>query len=72
MYWYNPKTRSSERIPSPKTDEEALRILEGDPESDAFVEEYIMLREDGMSVEQAMIFVGQRLRMLHLKYQAVG
>lgn len=47
-------------------------MLEGDPDLDAFVEEYVMLREDGMSVEQSLLFVGQRLRMFHLRCQPVG
>jgi hypothetical protein len=31
-----------------------------------------MLREEGMGVEQAMIFVGHNWRMWHLRYQPVG
>jgi hypothetical protein len=72
MYWYNPKTRSSERISAPTTDEEAIRMLEGDPDSDALVEQYAMLREDGLEVEPALIFVGHRWRIFHLRFQKVG
>jgi hypothetical protein len=72
MYWYNPQTRSSELISAPTTDEEAIELLEGDPNSGALVEHYIMLREDGMEVEQALIFVGHHSRMFHLRFQPVG
>ena len=27
MYWYNPKTRSSERVEAPSTDDQAIRML---------------------------------------------
>jgi hypothetical protein len=31
MHWYNPKARSVEDMPAPTTDEEALKMLSGDP-----------------------------------------
>ena len=31
MYWYNPKTRKMEEISTPKTDAEAIEMLDGDP-----------------------------------------
>jgi len=72
MHWYNPKTRSVEDVPAPSTDEEALGMLSGDPDSGALEEQYVMLREEGMGVEQAMIFVGNRWRMWRLRNQPVG
>ena len=72
MYWYNPMTRSSERIPAPTTDEAAIEMLEGDPDSGPLVQHYVMLRQEGMGIEQAMIFVGHRWRMFHLSFQPVG
>jgi hypothetical protein len=72
MHWYNPKTRSAEDVPAPFTDEEALRMLRGDPNSGAFVEEYERLRDEGMGVGQAMIFVGHKFRLWHLRYQPIG
>jgi len=30
------------------------------------------LRSEGMGIEQAMIFVGHRFRMWHLRYEKVG
>jgi hypothetical protein len=72
MHWYNPKTMSVEDTPAPSTDEEALEILRGDLNSGAFIAEYDRLREEGMGVEQAMIFVGHEFRLRHLRYQPVG
>jgi hypothetical protein len=72
MHWYNPKTRGVEDVPAPITDEEALEMLRGDQNSWALEEHYVVLREEGMGVEQAMIFVGHHCRMWHLRYQPVG
>jgi hypothetical protein len=72
MYWYNPKTRSAEDVSAPSTDEEALGMLSGDPNSWALEEHYVVLREEGKGVEQAMILVGHHSRMWHLRYQPVG
>ncbi len=72
MHWYNPKTRSVEDVPAPSTDEEAVEMLSGDPNSAAFAERYIRLRKEGMGVEQALIFVGHHWRMWHLRYQPVS
>lgn len=72
MHWYNPKTRGVENVPAPKTDEKALEMLSDDPNSWKFVEQYIVLREEGMGVEQALIFVGHHWRMYHLRFQPVG
>ena len=72
MHWYNPKTRIAETVPAPYTDEEAEHMLGGVIDSWTFVAEYRRLRDDGMGIEQAMIFVGHRFRMWHLRYQPVG
>ena len=62
-----------EDTPAPSTDEEALEMLRGDINSGAFMAEYERLRDDeGMGVEQAMIFVGHEFRLRHLRYQPVG
>ena len=48
-------------------------MLRGDINSGAFMAEYERLRdEEGMGVEQAMIFVGHEFRLRHLRYQPVG
>jgi hypothetical protein len=72
MHWYNPKTMSVEDALAPSTDEEALEMLRDDVNSGAFISEYEKLREEGMGVEQAMIFVGHEFRLRHLEYQPVG
>ena len=72
MRWYNPKTRNPENVPTPRTDEEALEMLSGHPDSVAFVDSYVGLRDEGMGVEQALIFVGHRWRMFHLRFQPIG
>jgi hypothetical protein len=72
MHWYNPKTMGVEDVPAPSTDEETLEMLRGDLNSDAFISEYERLRDEGMAIEQAIIFVGHHFRMVHLRYQPVG
>jgi len=72
MPWYNPKTMSVEDVPAPSTDEEALEMLRGDVNSGAFITEYERLREEGMGVEQALLFVGHEFGLRHLKYQPIG
>jgi hypothetical protein len=72
MHWYNPKTRSVEDVPAPLTDEQALEMLRGDLNSGAFITEYERLREDGMDVGQALIFVGHEFRLRHLRHQPIG
>jgi hypothetical protein len=72
MHWYNPKTRNVEDTRAPCTDEVALQMLRGDINSAAFITEYERLRtEEGMEIEQAMIFVGHEFRLRHLRYQPV-
>jgi hypothetical protein len=72
MHWYNPKTRSVEDVPTPGADEQALQMLRGDLNSGAFITEYERLRDDGMGVGQALIFVGHKFRLVHLRYQPIG
>jgi hypothetical protein len=67
IHWYNPKTREGEDVGPPAT------MLRGDINSGVFVAEYERLRaEEGMEIEQAMIFVGPEFKMRHLRYQPVG
>ena len=73
MHWYNPKIMEVEDVSAPSTDEEALEMLRGDINSGAFMSEYERLRtEEGMEIEQAMIFVGHEFRLRHLRYQPIG
>jgi hypothetical protein len=67
MYWYNPTTRTSERVEAPRTDEEAIEMLAADPQSVAFLSEYARLRRvSGMEIETALIVVGHEARLRHL------
>jgi hypothetical protein len=72
MHWYNTATRVAETVTAPYTDGEATYMLSGATDSWAFVAEYERLRDDGMGVEQAMIFVGHCFRMWHLRYLPVA
>ena len=73
MHWYNPKTMGVEDVRVPSTDEEALEMLRGDLNSGAYIAEYERLRnEEGMPIEQAMLFVGHEFRLRHLRYQTIG
>jgi hypothetical protein len=65
MYWYNPNTRTSERVTAPSTDEEAIQMLAGDPDAATFVSEYAQLRYSGMEIETALTMVGHEFRLKH-------
>jgi len=66
MYWYNPTTRTSERAQAPSTDEQAICMLDGHPNSATLVSEYAKLRRSGTPIERALVSVGheERLRLL--------
>ena len=70
MYWYNPKTRSTETRPAPHTDEEARDLLGGNLNTEPFLTEYEKLRDSGMNVEQALIFTGHEFRLRQLQFRA--
>jgi hypothetical protein len=67
VYWYNPTTRTSEKVQAPSTDEEAIEMLAGDPQSATFVGEYARLRGTGTEIEPALILVGHEARLRHLE-----
>ena len=72
MRWYDPEEGKAEDVRAPSTDEEALEMLSGHPDSGRFVERYVVLREEGLGVEQALVFVGHSLRMFHLRPLNLG
>jgi hypothetical protein len=72
MRWYNPEAGKVEDVGAPSTDEEALGMLSGHPDSGRFVERYVVLREEGLGVEQALVFVGHSLRMLRPRHLNLG
>ena len=72
MHWYNPKEGKVEDVGAPSTDEGALEMLSGHPDSGRFMERYVVLREEGLGVEQALVFVGHHLRMHRLRHLNLG
>ena len=71
MYWFNPKTRNSERTHAPSTDEEAIEMLAGGPDSASFVSEFAKLRSSGMEIETALIMVGHEFRLRQPEHELV-
>jgi hypothetical protein len=71
VYWYNPTTRTSERVQAPSTDEQALRMLAGIPDSADFVGEYLELRRSGSPIEQALVLVGHEFRLREPEHRLI-
>jgi hypothetical protein len=71
MYWYNPTTRTSERTQAPSTDEQAIGVLSGTPDSAEFVAEYLGLRRSGSPIEQALVLVGHEFRLREQEYRLI-
>ena len=69
MYWYNPTTRTSERVQAPSTEEQAIQMLAGNQDSAEFIEEYYELRRSGTPVEQALVMVGHEFRLRQPEYR---
>ena len=63
MYWYNPTTHASERVAAPSSDEEAVSMLAGHPDSARFVSGYAELRRAGSPIERALVLVGHEERL---------
>ena len=72
MHWYNPEEGKVEDVRAPSTDEEALGVLSGYPDSGRLVERYVVLREEGLGVEQALVFVGHSLRIIRPWHPDLG
>ncbi len=70
MYWYNPKIREMENfLPDPITGRQALRMLEGHPNSAEFLEEYRRWRRANQTIVRSMIFTGETFRRIHAEQQ---
>ena len=54
MYWFNPTTRTSERVEAPSTDEQAIQMLAGAQDSAEVLKEYCKLRCSGTPIEQRL------------------
>jgi hypothetical protein len=71
MYWYNPTTGASERVEAPATDEQAIQMLAGTPNSAEFIKEYCELRRSGSPIEQALVLVGHEFRLRQPEVQLI-
>ena len=71
MYWYNPTTCTSERVKAPSTEEQAIQMLAGTPDSAEFIAEYLQLRRSGSPIEQALVLVGHEFRLRELEHQLI-
>ena len=71
MYWYNPKTRTSERVQAPSTGEQAIQMLAGTEDSAEFIAEYLELRRSGSPIEQALVLVGHEFRLREPEYRLI-
>jgi hypothetical protein len=71
MYWYNPATRTSEKVQAPSTDEQAVQMLAGTPDSAEFIGEYLELRRSGSPIEQALVLVGHEFRLREPEHQLI-
>ena len=69
MYWYNPTTRTSERVEASSTDEQAIQMLAGTQDSAEFIKHYSDLRRPGTPIEQALVLVGHEFRLRQAEYQ---
>ena len=71
MYWYNPASRTSERVQAPLADEQAVQFLAGTPDSAEFIGEYLELRRSGSPIEQALVLVGHEFRLREPEHQLI-
>ena len=71
MYWYNPTTRTSERVEAPSTDEQAIQMLAGTKDSADLIGEYLELRRSGSPIEQALVLVGHEFRLRESEYRLI-
>ena len=61
-----------EGVGAPSSDGEVLGMLSGLPDSVRLVECYVVLREEGLGVEQALAFVVHSLRMFRPRHPNLG
>jgi hypothetical protein len=69
LYWYNPTTRTSERVEAPSTDQQAIQMLASAQDSSEFIKHYCELRRSGTPLEQALVLVGHEFRLRQMEYQ---
>jgi hypothetical protein len=71
VYWYNPTTRTSERVQAPSTDEQAIQMLAGTKDSAEIIGKYCELRRSGSPIEQALVLVGHEFRLREPEVQLI-
>jgi hypothetical protein len=71
MYWYNPTARTSERVEVPSTDQQAIQMLAGTPDSAQFIKEYCELRSSVTPIEQALVLVCHEFCLRQPEYRLV-
>jgi len=64
MFWYNPTTRTMERVPAPIVESQAIELLSGHPDSDKYIEEYRSWRQT-LGIAEALQLTGETFRALH-------
>jgi hypothetical protein len=69
VYWYNPKTRKMEEISTPKTDAEAIEMLDGVRVSVEFIAEYRGLRTMHRDIAESLRRTGETFQMVHQEAQ---
>ena len=69
MYWYDPTTRTSERVEAPSTDEQAIKMLADTKDSAELIKHYCELRRSGRTIEQALVLVGHKFRLRQPQYR---
>jgi hypothetical protein len=69
MYWYDPTTRTSERVEAPSTDEQAIQMLAGTKDSAELIKHYLEPRRSGTPIEQALVLVGHEFRLRQPQYR---
>jgi hypothetical protein len=69
VYWYNPTTRTSERVEVPSTDEQTIQMLANTQNTAEFIKHYRQLRRSGRPIEQALVLVGHEFRLRQPDYQ---
>jgi hypothetical protein len=71
MCWYNPATRTSQRVQASSTEEQATQMLAGTPYSAEFIAECQELRRWGSPIEQALVMVGHEFRLREPEHQMI-
>ncbi len=72
MRWYNPTTREEEEVPAPMSDAQAIEMLSGHSDSDAFIEEYRRISSTYKDTVEALTLTGEMFYREHRRGQPPG